>query len=667
MKRHSRVFPAWFIPVIVLAVLSGCGSKDKDGGAAPSAAASVSLPAAASPGGPGATATRTVAPVLSGPEAKDIHSYAEPDIARVSNVDLDLTAHFDSRTLQGTATLDVLSGVREPTLTLDTRDLNITAVTDDKGQALPWHLATPDPVMGSALRIQLGAARRVRITYSSSPGAQALQWLTPAQTAGGKQPYLFSQGEADLNRSWLPTQDSPGIRQTWAATIRAPEALTVVMSAGRLDEPKKLKDGLREWRYGMEHPVAPYLIAIAIGDLAFQSLGERTGVYTEPSGLKVAADELADIEKMVAAAESIYGPYRWGRYDVLVMPPSFPFGGMENPRLTFATPTIIAGDRSLVSLVAHELAHSWSGNLVTNATWADFWLNEGFTVYFENRIMERVYGADAAAMQADLGWDSLQQEIRELGGPRAPDTRLHLDLTGRNPDDGMTSIPYEKGATFLRTIEAAVGRERWDAWLRDYFDRHAFQPQTSTGFLDDLREHLIKDDAALEKRLKLDTWVFEPGLPANAVHVKSAAFAKIDARAAAFSRSGIAAADVQSWSSPERVRFLNRLPRKLGPAQLKTLAAAMDLDAQRNSEVRFAWLELAIANRYEPAVPNLEDFLMKMGRRKFVLPLFKDLVAQGEWGRALARRIYPAARPGYHSVTTSRVDPVVPLAAAKSQ
>jgi len=650
--------------MVVLAVLVGCQSKDKDGAAASGSPPTAGSPAAA----PGAPASGTVAPVLSGSEAKDIHSYAEPDIARVTNVDLDLTAHFDSRTLQGTATLDVLSGAQAPTLTLDTRDLKITAVADDKGQSLPWHLATADPELGAALRIQLGAARRVKISYSSSPGAEALQWLSPAQTAGEKQPYLFSQGEAILNRSWLPTQDSPGIRQTWAATIRAPQALTVVMSGERVGEPRNLKkEGLREWRYRMEHPVAPYLIAVAIGDLAFQPLGQRTGVYTEPSRLKAAADELADVEKMVAAAEALYGPYRWGRYDLLVLPPSFPFGGMENPRLTFATPTIIAGDRSLVSVVAHELAHSWSGNLVTNATWADFWLNEGFTVYFENRIMERVYGADAAAMQADLGWDSLQEQIKDLGGMRAPDTRLHLDLTGRNPDDGMTQIPYEKGAAFLRTIEAAVGRERWDAWLRDYFDRHAFQPQTSAGFLEDLRENLIKDDAALEKRLKLDAWVFEPGLPANAVHVKSAAFAKIDVRAASFIRAGIAAADVQPWSTAERVRFLNRLPRKLKPAQLKALAAAMNLDTQRNSEVRFAWLELAIANRHEPAVPNLEDFLTGMGRRKFVVPLFKDLMAQGAWGKALAQRIYTAARPGYHSVTTGSVDPVVPLTAAKPQ
>ena len=340
---------------------------------------------------------------------------------------------------------------------------------------------------------------------------------------------------------------------------------------------------------------------------------------------------------------------------------------MENPRLTFATPTIIAGDRSLVSLVAHELAHSWSGNLVTNATWADFWLNEGFTDYFENRIMERVYGADEAAMLADLRWDELQDTIKELGGPQAADTRLHLDLSGRDPDDGMTDIPYEKGATFLRTIEAAVGRERWDAYLRDYFDRHAFQPQTSAGFLKDLREHVIKGDAALEQKLGLDAWVYDTGLPANAVHVKSPALEQIDQLAAAFTRKGISAEVVKHWNTSQRVRFLNHLPRKLGNTQLAQLSAALNLDAQRNSEVRFAWLQLAVANRYQPAVANLEDFLTGMGRRKFVLPLFKDLMAQGEWGKSLATRIYAKARPAYHSVTTGSVDKVVQLPAAKSQ
>ncbi len=497
--------------------------------------------------------------------------------------------------------------------------------------------------------------------YHTDPGAGALQWLTPAQTAGGKHPYLFSQGESILNRSWIPTQDSPGIRQTWSARIVAPADLTVVMS-GEMQGPEKDPVGSgRAWHFRMEHPVAPYLIAIAIGDIAFRSIGPRTGVYTEPAVLDAAANEFADLEKMVTEAEALYGPYRWGRYDLLILPPSFPFGGQENPRLTFATPTIIAGDKSLVNVVAHELAHSWSGNLVTNATWADFWLNEGFTVYFEDRIMERVYGKRFADMLMDLGWDSLQAQIKDLGGPRAPDTRLHLDLAGRDPDDGLTDIPYEKGATFLRTIEATVGRERWDAYLKDYFDRHAFQPQTSARFLADLREHLIEGDAELERKLGLDAWVFEPGLPTNAVHVTAAAFQQVDAAAKAFSSGRTP--DVGGWSSPERVRFLNRLPRRQAASRLDSLVKLLALDTQRNSEVRFAWLTLAIGNRYQPAVPQLEEFLASMGRRKFVLPLFTDLMAQGEWGKSIAVPLYARTRDAYHPVTVASVDKVVPLAA----
>jgi aminopeptidase N len=529
---------------------------------------------------------------------------------------------------------------------------------------LGWDEQAPaddtDASLGSALQVRLGPARQVKVKYRTAPGAEALQWLSPGQTAGGEHPYLFSQGQAILTRTWVPTQDSPGIRQTWSARIIAPEALTVVMSAEQLGS-EPAGEGLRAWKFRMDRPVAPYLIAIAIGDIAFRELGPRTGVYTEPAGLDAAAAEFADLENMVKAAESLYGEYLWGRYDVLVLPPSFPFGGMENPRLTFATPTIIAGDKSLVTLIAHELAHSWSGNLVTNATWSDFWLNEGFTVYIEDRIMEAVYGRRASEMLADLGWDDLQDELARLGGATGADTRLHLDLTGRNPDDGLTSIAYEKGATFLRTIEKYVGRERFDAWLRGYFTRHAFQPQTSTGFLADLRTHLIKGDAELEKSIGLEEWVHGTGLPANAVHIESPAFVAVDDAARAFSASGTLP-QVAQWSSAERVRFLNRLPRRQSTERLEALAGLLQLDSQRNSEVRFAWLALAIANRYQPAVPQLEEFLTSMGRRKFVLPLFRALMEQGDWGRPIARRIYAQARPGYHSVTTGSVDEVVPLA-----
>jgi aminopeptidase N len=599
--------------------------------------------------------------ILAAPEARDIHSYAQPLVARVTHIDLDLTADFTGQKMTGSAGLDIAAAPDATEVVLDSKGLVIHGVTDAKGAALPWTLGKVDPILGAPLTVQLNGARRIVVSYDSAPGGAALQWLTPAQTAGKQKPYLFSQGEAILNRTWIPTQDSPGIRQTWTARIVAPEGLKAVMSAEMLTpDGEPAPGGGRAYRFRMDKPVASYLIAIAVGDIAFTPLGGRTGVYTEPSVMKKTANELVDVEKMVEAAESLYGPYAWGRYDLLVLPPSFPFGGMENPRLTFATPTIIAGDRSLVSLVAHELAHSWSGNLVNNATWSDFWLNEGFTVYFENRIMEKLYGKPRADMLADLGWSDLQAAIKDAGGPTGADTRLHLDLTGRDPDDGMTDIAYEKGATFLRTIEKAVGRDRWDAYHKDYFARHAFQSQTTAGFVADLRANLIKGDPKLEAAIGVDQWVYGLGLPANAVHIKSAAFPAVDALAAAYAKGGPApAAKWKAWSTPERTRFVGSLPRQLSKERLAALDKAFGLSAQGNSEIRFAWLELAVANRYAPAVPSLEAFLTDQGRRKFVAPLFKDLMAQGDWGQPIAKRLYARTRPLYHAVTRQTVDGIV--------
>ena len=597
------------------------------------------------------------APVLTTAEARDIHSFARPEVARVTHVALDLALDFAAKRVGGTATLDIEAQPGAPEILLDSKGLEIQSVTDAAGGGpLQWSLGEGDEIRGRPLAVRIGAARRIRIAYRSAPDAAALQWLTPEQTVGGRHPYLFSQGQAILNRTWIPTQDSPGIRQTWEARIVAPEPLRVVMSADNLDPDGERAPGGRAYRFRMEHPVAPYLIAIAAGDLAFRSLGPRTGVWTEPAMLDRVAYELADTERMVEAAEALYGPYRWGRYDMLVLPPSFPFGGMENPRLTFLTPTLIAGDRSLVNTVAHELAHSWSGNLVTNAAWSDFWLNEGFTTYFESRIMEAIYGPERARQEVALGWDDLQSELAALGAA-SPMTALHLDLTGQDPDAGMNSIAYEKGAAMLRTIEAAVGRARWDAYLRSWFDRHAFQPATSEMFLADLRRNLFRSDVALERRLMLDQWVYRPGLPANAVRPDAAAFAEVDAALRAFGGGGAAASvPYAGWSTAERIRFLNGLPRRLPGERLETLDRAFRLSDSANSEVLFAWLKLAIANRYDPAVPAAERFLTSMGRRKFVAPLFDALLAQGEWGRPIAQRIYARARPTYHSVTRGTVD-----------
>ena len=607
-------------------------------------------------------------PVVTQPAeyARDIHYYARPEVARVTHFDLDLVADMQARVMRGNVALNVTGEPGATEVVLDARDLDIVSVSDNGGPSLPFVLGADDPILGQPLTITVpafkpGETKRIVIVYETNPEAEALQWLTPAQTAGGEQPYMFSQGQAILTRTWIPTQDSPGIRQTYTAKISAPKDLNVVMAAEMLT-PEGEADphwpNLKTWRFRMDHPIPPYLTAVAIGDIDFQSLGARTGVYTEPSKLAAAAAELTDVEEMVEAAEGLYGPYRWGRYDLLVLPPSFPFGGMENPRLTFATPTIIAGDQSLVSLVAHELAHSWSGNLVTNATWADFWLNEGFTVYFENRIMEAVYGRERAMMEQSLGWQSLQATIADLP---AEETKLHLDmLAGRSPDDGMTDIAYEKGALFLRTIERIVGRDRFDAWLRGYFDRHAFQPMTTEWFLEDIREHLIKGDTALEARLMMEDWIYKPGLPSNAVEPKSDAFAVVDAQVARFAAGTAAASlDTDGWVTQQWQHFLGALPDEMTAAQLADLDQAFGLSASGNSEIRFAWLINAVQNRYDPAVPSLEQFLTSMGRRKFTQPLYEALMAEGDWGQPIARRIYEKARPGYHPITTGSADPVV--------
>ena len=524
------------------------------------------------------------------------------------------------------------------------------------GAPLAFSIRAADPALGASLTITLPqGTRRIAIAYQSAPNAEALQWLTPAQTSGKQHPFLFSQGQSILNRTWIPTQDSPGIRQTWEARIVAPEPLKVVMSGDRLTpEGEPAGAGLRAYRFRMDKPVAPYLIAIAAGDIAFQPLGPRSGVYAEPATIKRAAAELVDTERMIDAAEGLYGPYRWGRYDMIVLPPAFPYGGMENPTLTFLTPTFIAGDRSLVGLVAHELAHSWSGNLVTNAVWADSWLNEGFTSYFENRIMEVLYGQRRASQEEALSFADLEGAIKELGAT-APGTRLH-DPSGAD----SSGIVYDKGADFLRTIERTVGRPRFDAYLRSYFDRHAFQPMTSAGFLADLRANLIKGDAPLEQKLMLDQWVYQPGLPANAARPDTAGFAHIDRAVTAFNAGSAASAvPFTSWTTAERLRFLDALPRELSQPRLAELDRAFSLSETRNAEVLFAWLQLALANRYQPAVPAAERFLLAMGRRKFVAPLFATLMGEGEWGQAIAKRVYARARPTYHSVTTGTVDKTV--------
>ena len=603
-----------------------------------------------------ATPEPMVSPILTGPEALDTLTYAQPQIARVTHVALDLALDFEGQGIVGTATLDVLArdGARE--IVLDSNGLQIASVTDAAGRDLPFTVgeAVAEGGKGAPLTITMGDARTIRIRYAAPDDAEALQWLSPEQTAGGKYPFLFSQGQAILNRSWIPTQDSPGIRQTWEARITAPKPLDVVMSGVRQGEPEDLGDGRRAFRFVMDKPVPPYLIAIAAGDIDFRALGPRSGVWAEPSVIERAAREVGDTEAMIAAAEDLYGEYRWGRYDMIVLPPAFPYGGMENPVMTFLTPTFIAGDRSNNGLVAHELAHSWSGNLVTNAVWGDGWLNEGVTSYFENRIVEEVYGKKRAEQEAALAFANIEETLAEVGRD-APGTALHNDGSGELIG---SAIAYDKGHFFMRTVERIVGRERFDAWLRQWFDNHAFEPATSALLLADMQENLVRSPAEAE-RLMLREWIFEPGLPTNVARPDPSAFAAVDSAVDTYAGNGTIPAGWSGWTAAERMRFLDNIPKDRSAAQLAELDRQLNLSETGNNEIRFLWLELALANRYEPAVPQAEEFLARVGRAKFVRPLFAVLMGEGEWGQPFARRIYAETRDSYHAVTQAGVDRVL--------
>jgi len=570
---------------------------------------------------------------------------------------LHLDVDFETYTLTGSATWQLASATQGPEVVFDIRDLNVTSAEclDAAGlaTAVAFSLGPADAVLGQALRVPLAAdTAAVRIRYRTPATAAALQWLAPAQTAG-TQPFLFTQSQAILARTWLPCQDSPGIRFTYDATVRVPAHLLALMSATNPQQ----RNEAGEYRFAMQQPIPAYLMALAVGDLVFAPLSERTGVYAEPAVLPVAAAEFADLEKMVAAAEELYGPYRWERYDLLVLPPSFPFGGMENPRLTFVTPTILAGDRSLTSLVAHELAHSWSGNLVTNATWNDFWLNEGFTVYFERRIMEHLYGRDYADMLQVLGSTGLHHTIDEIG-PTSPDTHLRLRLAGRDPDEGLTEIAYEKGCALLLTLESLVGRPRLDAFIKEYFRRFSFQAMDTDGFLAYLRDTLLSQEPGLEAKLRLREWIDGPGLPVTAPPVASRRFAAVDQALRELEAGALPSALASStgnWSSHEWVHFLQGLPLTLSAAQVQALDEAFHFTESGNSEIIAAWLPRTLQAGYKAATPALEKFLLHVGRRKFLVPLYRALLASPD-GPARARRIYAAARPNYHSVATSTLD-----------
>ena len=582
----------------------------------------------------------------------DPHSYFDDAQPRARRWRLRLSADFERRVLSGEVELVFETPAAGP-LDLDTKGLTIRGAAC-AGKPVPFELGSEEPILGRRLRLMLPeGSESVTVAYETSPEAAGLQWLSPAQTLGKRHPFLFSQCQAIHARSVVPCQDSPACRVTYEAALEAPAALSAVMSAGPAGAPEA-RGPRRVWRFSMPQPIPPYLLALAIGELESRELSARSRVWAEPAAVEKAAWEFSGVEDMLAAAEALFGPYDWERYDMLVLPPSFPYGGMENPRMTFLTPTLLAGDRSLVDVVAHELAHSWTGNLVTNANAEHFWLNEGFTVWAERRILRALRGDEAASLAWAIGQKALDDELERFKD-RPELTRLRTRLSGVDPDDAFSSVPYEKGARFLTALERAAGPEAFERFVKAYMARFRFQSLTTEEFCAFVESLL---PGALTQ-VDAPAWLERAGMPPGAPRLASRRLESLEALA-----SGLGAgrrpegAALQALSSPELLVFLQKLPKSLPREDCAWLDERLGLTERGNYEVLVQWLCLAAASGYEPALPRVRRVLLEVGRMKYVRPLYQALGMTAA-GRRAAREVFAQAAPSYHVLTRRAAEGVL--------
>ena len=612
----------------------------------------------------------TPKPAVQAPLDRDEHSYAEPQKVAIDDLALDIAVDFDAKTIGGTATYTLDWKDKAATqLVLDTRDLTISKVEGlrqaqadraEEWAPLQYALAAKDAVLGSKLTIETPARNaKVRVTYTSSPEASGLQWLTPAMTEGKQLPFMFSQSQQIHARSWVPLQDTPQVRYTYTAHVTSRPDVMVLMSAD--NDPAAARDG--DYTFKMPQKIPSYLMAIAAGDLVFKPISARSGVWAEPAMVDKATKEFEDTEKMIVATEQLYGPYRWDRYDMLVLPPSFPYGGMENPRLSFITPTVIVGDKTLVSLIAHELAHSWSGNLVTFSSAKHGWLNEGFTSYVENRIVESLYGKEQSSMEYAIARNALKKEIATM--PEATQALAVKPGTKLDADDALSAVSYDKGAWFLQMLEERFGRQEFDAFLRGYFDHFAFQSITTEQFLDYAKKHLFDKHPNLVSDAEIQAWVYGTGIPANAPQVQSRGFSNTDTARIAWQGSGQLPNKqlTDAWVTQQWVHFLEGMGDTLTVEQLKQLDDAYRFTGTANGEIAMRWYPLTIRSGYVDARPQIATFIERVGRRKLIMPIYEELVKTPE-GLALAKESFERAKPGYHPITTGSVEAVLAKAPA---
>lgn len=607
------------------------------------------------------TQSEAPAPVTADLRAHDFFSFANTDEFVSEHLQLNLDVDFDAEELRGNATLQLRRTASNATeVILDTRELAIEGARFDlpggKSVTATHRFGESHAILGTPLIIavpdELQAEEELLLTieYRTSPGATALQWLPPELTAGGEQPFLFSQSQAIHARSWVPLQDTPAVRITYDANIHTPPQLMAIMSAN--NDPDAERDG--DYEFQMPQPIPPYLLALAVGNIYFAPIGDQTGVYTEPELLEASAYEFADTQDMLDTAAAMFGPYQWGRYDLLILPPSFPYGGMENPRLSFITPSVLAGDRSLVSIVAHELAHSWSGNLVTNATWRDGWLNEGWTSYLEHRLMEVIYSEERAAELAVVDYRELLLDLEVVP---LEQQALAPPFESGDPDDFQGIIHYHKGNLLLKYLEESFGRDVFDEFIADYFGEFAFGTITSEVFLDYLDDKLLSAHEGKVSRADVEKWLYQPGLPDSAPIPVSASLDAAANFARQWSQGEIDIADVPAadWSPQGMIHFINSLDAGLSSEQLIDLDTALGLSDTHNAEIGRTWFIQVARRQYRQGYGQLDEYLNRFGRTRLVKPVYQALVENGS-DAMLAREMFERARGLYHPVTITSIE-----------
>jgi len=583
---------------------------------------------------------------------EDPHSFSDFTQGLIQHINFEIEVNFVSHTLGILANYHLDRPVTG-SFFLDTRDLQIKRISQD-GKNVEWELDMEDDILGQRLHLhELDQVSEFSIQLKTSPGASALQWLQPTQTAGGLHPFLYSQCQMLHARSIFPCQDSPSVRFTYNATIKAPEALKAVMAAESMGDMRE--GGSTVSSFHMPQPIPSYLFALAIGELVFQEVGPRTGIYAEPSIIDAAVWEFEENEEKLIQAEKLLGPYLWDRYDLLIMPSAFPPGGMENPRLTFLHPSTIIGDRSGTSIVTHELAHAWTGNLVTNATWEDFWLNEGWTTYAELRITELLEGKDVEQLIWHLKRTAMHDAMANFGY-ESRFTCLSYSQEGVDPDIVFSSIPYAKGAAFLVCLEEAAGRDVFDAFIKHYIETYQFTSITTDEFIAFLLENL--PEAA--ERVDIEEWVYRPGFPESAPQLSSKLYDEVESAISAFTKGILPEKKtVKNWRALQVIQFcLDLQNQEVTIADCKYFEDLFGIDDSASAGLRRAFYLFAIPAGYEDIRPGIERYVEQVGRSFFLMSLYRCMV-KVDWTREFARSLFEENRHRHHPITVKSNDAIL--------